>query len=90
MPIGVWAVEFANAVRQKCEVHKDGTASVTEPLRSSAGKATVKGGAIVIVYEDDRVERWTLFGSRAIVEHWFPASQFPTGPPVLGIADRAR
>jgi hypothetical protein len=87
--VGKWSVEFANGVRETCEVKSDGTSSVVEPLRSSPGKATVREKAVVIVSDDDRVERWTQVGRRMVVEHWFPASQFPAGTPVVGIADRA-
>src|SRR6266849_2493157 len=87
IPVGKWNVEFTNGVKQVCEIGKDGAASVAEPLRTSGGKAVVKGSAVVIVYEDDRVERWTPVGKRLVVEHWFPASQFPTATPVLGIAE---
>ncbi len=87
--VGKWSVEFANGVKESCEVRTDGTSSVVEPLRSSGGKATLKDKAVVIVSDDDRVERWTVVGRRVVVEHWFPASQFPCGTPVLGIGDRA-
>ncbi len=87
LPVGKWSVEFANGVSQVCEVRKDGTASVVEPQRTSGGKATMKGRSVVIVYDDDRIERWTPVGKRLVVEHWFPASQLPTATPVLGIAE---
>jgi hypothetical protein len=87
LPVGRWSVEFANGVHQVCEVRKDGTASVVEPQRTAAGKAAVKGSSVVIVYDDDRVERWTPVGKRLVVEHWFPARQLPTVTPVLGIAE---
>jgi hypothetical protein len=87
LPVGRWAVEFANGVKEVCEIGKDGSASVVEPARTSAGKAALKGGSVVIVYEDDRVERWTPVGKRLVVEHWFPASALPTVTPVLGIAE---
>lgn len=63
-------------------------ASVVEPLRTSSGKAIVAGRSAIVAFDDDRIERWTAFGKRHVVEHWFPASQFPTGAPVLGIAER--
>ena len=87
LPVGRWKVDFANGVSQVCEVRKDGTASVVEPRRTAGGKATLKGSSVVIVYDDDRVERWTPVGKRLVVEHWFPASQLPTATPVLGIAE---
>src|SRR5262249_11548160 len=90
LPVGRGSVEVANGVKEVCEVRKDRTASVTEPLRTSTGKAEVKGGSAVIVYADDRVERWTPFGNRLVVEHWNPGAQFPSGTPVLGIAEVAR
>jgi hypothetical protein len=87
---GGWRVEFANGVTQVCHVREDGTASVVEPRRTSAGKTEIKDGSVVIIYEDDRVERWTPVGNRRIVEHWFPGSQFTTATPVIGIAERVQ
>ena len=87
---GRWTVKFANGVVETCEVRRDGTASVTEPRRSSPGKAEDRGGAVVITFNDDRVERWTVRGGRVVVEHWFPASQYPSGARVRGAARRSR
>jgi hypothetical protein len=87
VPVGRWTIDFGNGVNEACEVHKDGTTSVVEPLRSSAGKAEAKGGSIVLVFEDDRVERWTPVGARMVVEHWAASAQFPSGTPVLGIGE---
>jgi hypothetical protein len=90
LPVGRWSVEFANGVKEVCEVRKDRTVSVVEPLRSATGKAEVQGGSVVIVYQDDRVERWTPVGKRMVVEHWYPGARFPSGTPVLGIAEVVR
>jgi hypothetical protein len=87
---GKWNIEFTNGVKEVCQVRKDRKASVAEPLRTSNGKVEVKGGSVVIVYQDDRVERWTPVGKRMVVEHWYPGARFPSGTPVLGIADGAR
>jgi hypothetical protein len=87
LPIGKWTIKFANGVVETCEVCKDGSASVVEPKRTSSGKVCIHDGAVVIYFDDDRVERWTTVGERQVVEHWFPASQFLTAAPVLGIAD---
>jgi hypothetical protein len=89
LPVGKWTVEFANGVVEQVELKKDGTATVTEPARTSDGKATSLGGAVLIVCDDDRLERWTPVRKRMVVEHWSPSSQFPTGVPVRGIADPA-
>ena len=98
---GRWNVEFANGVKQTCEIREDETASVAEPGRTSGGKVGVQNKAIVIAYDDDRVERWTLVGKRLVVEHWAPVPgsprwaghaplrPLPTSTPVLGIAERA-
>jgi hypothetical protein len=91
LPVGRWSVEFANGVTEVCEIGKDGTASVVEPVRISGGKAVVSGGSVLMVFENGRVQRWTPIGKRFVVEHWFPGSQFPTAAPgVLGIAERAK
>jgi hypothetical protein len=89
LPVGKWNVAFANGVSQTCEIRQDGNTSVVEPRRTSSGKATtVKGGSVVLVFEDDVVERWTPVGNRYVVQFWFPGSQFPTATPLLGIAER--
>jgi hypothetical protein len=90
LPVGRWRVKFANGVKEVCEVRGDRTASVSEPLRASRGKAEVKDGSVVFVYQDDRVERWTPVGKRMLVEHWYPGARFPSGTPVLGIAEVTR
>jgi hypothetical protein len=90
LPTGEWSVEFANGVVETCEIRKDGTATESEPQRKSDGKAVNKDGAIVIVFDDDRTERWTPVGKRKVVEHWYPSSKFPCGAAVRGIADRER
>jgi hypothetical protein len=86
--VGKWAVTFANGVVETCDVRADWTACESEPKRSAKGKAEVKGGALVIAFADDRVERWTAVDERMVVEHWFPAKAYPEGARVLGIADR--
>ncbi len=90
LPVGKWSVTFANGVRQTCEIGQDGVASVVEPLRTSKGKAVVSGDSIVVTFEDERVERWTLVADRLVVEHWHPAVRVPVSTPVLGIAERAK
>src|SRR5262245_19838424 len=90
LPAGQWVIEFANGVVETCEIRKDGTASVSEPNRTSAGKAIKIGGAIVISFDDDRVERWTPIGQRMVVEHWAEGNQFPSGPAVRGIGEHPR
>jgi hypothetical protein len=90
LPTGQWIIEFSNGVVETCEIRKDGTASVSEPKRSSDGRASIRNGAIVIVFDDDRVERWTRIGQRMVVEHWFPACQFPRGNAVRGIGEHPR
>ena len=89
LPVGKWTVEFANGVVETCEMSKNGSLSVTEPNRTSTGKPEAKDGAVVIAFEDDRLERWTVVGKRMVVEHWYPASQYPSGARVLGIGNRS-
>jgi ankyrin repeat protein len=89
LPVGRWKIEFANGVVETCMIRCDGTAVVAEPKRNSAGRAAMKDGALVITFDDDRIERWTPVGRRMVVEHWYPAEGFPSASPGLGIADRA-
>jgi hypothetical protein len=90
LPVGRWTATFANGVVEECEIRREGTVGVVEPKRAARGKAKIKGRAVVIVFDDDRVERWTTVGQRMVVEHWFPAAQYPLGTPVLGKAERSR
>jgi hypothetical protein len=85
---GKWVVKFTNGVVQTCELRTDGMAFVAEPARSSGGRTQAKGNAVVITFNDDRVERWSVRGTSVAVEHWFPASRYPSGPSVRGIAQR--
>jgi hypothetical protein len=87
---GTWAVTFANGVAETCEVRPDGTASESEPQRSADGKVEASGSALVITFEDGRVERWNLISGRVVVEHWSPAAAYPAGAAVVGVADRVR
>ncbi len=86
--VGKWTVTFANGVVETCEVRADWTACESEPKRSADGKAEYKDNALVIIFGDDRVERWTTIDRRVVVEHFYPVSEFPAGHRVLGIADR--
>jgi hypothetical protein len=90
IPAGKWRVEFTNGVIQTCEIASDGTAKVREPLRTSPGKAVLQDGAVIITFDDNRVERWTQIGKKLVVEHWCPASAYPAERPVLGIAEQSR
>lgn len=91
LPVGTWRVEYANGITEVCEVGRDGAAVVVEPKRIGGGKAVVGGGAVVMVFENGRVQRWTPVGARYVVEHWFPRSQFPTtAAGVVGIAEAPR
>lgn len=90
-PVGNWNVEFANGVKEVCDVFTydgEGHAIVDEPLRRSRGLVASHGPSFVLTFNDNRVERWTPVGARYIVEHWFPGSEMLTATPVLGIADR--
>ena len=84
---GRWKVKFDNGVVELCVLGKDQTASVWEPRRQAAGKIEVRDGRVLVVYDDDRLERWAPVGRRAVVEHWARAADYPGKPPVLGIAE---
>lgn len=84
---GRWDVKFENGVVEWCTIGKDRTATVQETHRKSAGKSIVANGVLLIVYEDDRVERWTPVGRKAVVEHWGSSAEYPREEPVMGIAE---
>ena len=89
LPAGKWRVEFANGVVERC-TFEQGTATETEPLRSSTGKPALQDGSVVIAFADDRTERWTAVGKQWVVEHWCPSAAYPAGRPVVGIAKPQR
>jgi hypothetical protein len=86
-PAGEWTIEFENGVVETCSIERSGKTAVSEPLRSSAGRAEVAaGGVLVLAFDDDRTERWTPDGDGFAVEHWCPSSRYPTATPVRGVA----
>jgi hypothetical protein len=90
LPAGKWRVDYANGVSEVCSVNKDGLALVTDPVRI-VGKAAVSGSAILMLFENGRVQRWTPVGNRFVVEHWFPGDKFPsTAASTVGIAEPAQ
>jgi hypothetical protein len=90
LPIGKWRVAFENGVIERCEIRMDGSASVVEPLRSSPGKWTIKDESVVIISDDDRLERWTRVDGEWVVQHWCPVRAYPEGASVQGTAKRER
>lgn len=86
--VGKWNVTFTNGVIETCHIGNAGTSTVVEPLRRSNGRAEIRGGSVVLRFNDDRVERWTPVGRWFFVEHWASGSLFPTGTPVVGVAER--
>ena len=88
MPVGTWHIEFSNGVKEVCQIDKEGAASLVEPKRETDGKAAVKGSVILVVFRDDRVERWTPVGQKMVVERWPAIADYQAGKPILGIAER--
>ena len=87
--VGDWTIEFTNGVVERCQVGRDDTAALTEPLRTAGGRAERKpDGVVVIAFDDDRTERWTPNGDGFAVEHWCPSAAYPTATPVRGTASR--
>jgi len=88
LPVGSWRVTFSNGVVQNCEIQANGMANVVQALRTSDGRAEVKGDSIEIRYDDDRFERWTMKGDEMVVHHWHPIESASEKPPVVGTAQR--
>jgi hypothetical protein len=83
---GSWTVTFANGVYQWSDIGSDRTVSVLESRRRSAGRVELRDGFTLVVYDDDRLERWTRVAHKAVVEHWYPATAYPAKAPVVGVA----
>ena len=88
-PEGEFQVTFMNGVVENCEFAKDATVKVTQKDRSSAGRAEVDDGKIMVRYEDDRIEQWMPVDGAFIVNHWHPISSWPNkGAPQMGLAEK--
>lgn len=87
--VGQWRVVFENGVQETCEVGETNVMTVREPLRSSRGPVDCVGRSAVVRFEDGRLESWQLKAGRMVVEHFFPASNYPLGPSIHGTATRA-
>lgn len=88
LPVGQWQVTFAEGMTGTWTIKQDEANSVVKDKWSFAKKPVAQDGAFVIRYDDRHVERWTRVGGRMVVERWPAAAQFPSGKPLLGIADK--
>ncbi|MFT6864951.1 MAG: hypothetical protein ACJAVK_003523 [Akkermansiaceae bacterium] len=88
IPIGTFEITFMNGVFETCEFAEDATVKVTQENRASVGRAEVKDGKIVVRYEDDRIEEWSLIDGAYFVNHWHPISSWPDQGSVMGFAEK--
>ena len=88
VPLGKFEVTFMNGVVEKCEFLEDATVTVTEENRASIGRAEVHDGNILIRYDDDRIEQWSLVDGAYLVNHWHPISSWPDQSSQVGLAEK--
>ncbi len=69
--VGRWKVQFANGVKEAVRIGSDAKTLVSQPERTAAGSVEVRDRSVVISYQDDRVERWTL----GFVQKQFPSQR---------------
>jgi len=88
IPVGEFQVTFMNEVIENCEFAEDATVKVTQGNRASVGRAEVNDGKILVRYEDDRIEQWSLIDGAYFVNHWHPISSWPDKGRVMGLAEK--
>ena len=88
IPVGVFQVSFMNGVAETCEFLEDATVKVTQENRTAIGRAEVNEDHILVRYEDDRIERWSIMDGAYFVTHWHPISSWPDQANVMGLAEK--
>ena len=84
--IGTWRVTYTNNAVRTYEVGSDDTVRFME---ENLQARVQRGEEVLLQFDDGKLERWTLAGTRLFVEHWNPASKYPQQPPtVIGIGVR--
>lgn len=77
-----------NEVIENCEFAEDVTVKVTQGNRAPVGRAEVNNGKILVRYEDDRIEQWSLIDGAYFVNHRHPISSWPDKDRVMGLAGK--
>jgi len=77
-----------NEVIENCEFAEDTIVKVTQGNRASVGRAELNNGKILVSYEDDRIEQWSLIDGAYFVNHWHPISSWPDKDRVMGLAGK--
>jgi hypothetical protein len=82
--VGTWEVDYCNGVRRTYTIAADGVVHFREENKRGA-----LGGGLLDL-RDNNIEVVTPVGARLLIEHYHPKETYPKGPPILGIANRAR
>lgn len=88
IPVGTFEITFMNGVVETCEFSEDSTVKVTQNNRASVGHAEVNDGKILVRYEDDRIEQWSLIDGAYFVNHWHPITSWPDQGSQMGLAEK--
>ena len=88
IPVGSFQVSFMNGVVETCEFAEDATVKITQNNRASVGRAEVSDGKIIVRYDDNRIEQWSLIDGAYFVNHWHPVSSWPDQRSEMGLAEK--
>lgn len=76
---GVWLIKYSNAA---CRVYLiDHKGAVAFPSENLKGQLATKKNEVLLDFADGRIERINLADGKLVVEHFAPASNYPTKKP---------
>ncbi len=80
---GVWDVRYTNKVRRTYRFDRGKVSYVSPDEKQDQIQMRSQGAQILLNFvTENKVERWTFVGNKAIVEHFNPGNDFPKGRPV--------
>jgi hypothetical protein len=89
-PVGTYAQSYDEGTRSTIELRKDGTFTRVRDGKQYPGTIEFADGKLVLK-NDVFIEVWTVVSGEIIVEHWWPAGNYPKGNPTAkGTALRSK
>jgi hypothetical protein len=83
---GVWLVKYSNTA---CRVYIiDHKGSVAYPSENLKGQLATKKNEVLLDFADNKIERVNLVDGKLMIEHFAPASNYPTKKPDTATAIR--
>lgn len=81
---GTWSVTYSNGVGRRYVIDKEGIAAYGD----RRGRLSIKDGNTVLDFGDGKLERLLLVSGRLRIEHFNPASSYPSNPTATAEAEK--